>query len=409
MTTRANKHFFKLKPTAYFTALVSMFISNSAVFAVEPVSIKAGAFELTPTLGMSISDTDNLFLTNTDEISSRLFVINPRINAYTESGPNTFDFNAEVINGEYSATSEDDYTDFYLSGDAGLEINRLNSVNLYASFFDTHERRGTGFSQGSNLPDVPDEFDATEYGLSYQFGSGESQGRLVVDAGRYDKEYTNNRTMTTFRDREDTLLGATFYWRVMPRTDLLIQYNTKGIDYVTDPAMVVNGADTLDSDENYLYVGAAWEASAATTGTIKFGYGEKEFDDPDRMDVDGASWEVGIEWQPLTYSTFNIGARRGFGEASGVGNALETKSLSLSWQHEWLERLSSVVSANFNDDDYLGTVRSDDHSEFSAGLIYNFDRWLDIDLTFTSDSRDSNFSLFEYDQNVIKLGIEASL
>lgn len=52
--------------------------------AVEPQEIKAGNFDLIPTITVDARDTDNMFLSNINEIDSKLYIVSPRLEAMTK-------------------------------------------------------------------------------------------------------------------------------------------------------------------------------------------------------------------------------------------------------------------------------------------------------------------------------------
>lgn len=391
-----------------FIAAVSALVPSLAL-AVDPQPIEAGAFNLIPTVTLDARDTDNMFLSADNEVDSKLYIVSPRLEAVTESNGNSLRLAGQIDEANYSATSEDDYTDWRVTGDAHLQMDVRNAFDFNAGFFRTRETRGTGFSQGGFLPTTPDRYEETTYGASYQFGTRDSLGRLVLSANSYDKSYRNNRITTQFRDREDMRFSGAFYWNLSPRTDIFVEYQQADIDYGTDPVVAVGVPDSLDSDEQYVYVGISWEASAATTGSLKVGQGDKEFSDADRGDADASVWEANILWEPLSYSAFNFTASRSFDEATGVGNALEAQRYAINWQHSWSDSLRSTFTWYTSDDDYTGSTRQDDIDAVSFRLDYSVQRWFDVFVSFSQDSRDSNFGNFNYDQNVAAIGFAASL
>jgi len=380
-----------------------------SVLAVDPQPIEAGAFNLIPTVKVDLQDTDNMFLSNTNEVDSRLTIISPRIEAITESNGNSLAIAGQIDEANYSATDEDDYTDWRVGADAHLQMDSRNSFDLNAGFFRTRETRGTGFSQGGFLPTSPDRYEETTYGASYQFGTRESLGRLVISGDSYDKSYRNNRITTQFRDREDMEWSGALYFNLSPRTDIFVEYIQRDIDYGTDPLVVPGAPDSLDSDEDYYYVGVSWEASAATSGSLKIGQGDKDFDDADRAKADLTSWEANILWEPLSYSVFNFTASQRFDEATGVGNALDTRRYSINWQHAWSDNLTSTVNWYTSDDTYTGSTRQDDIDALSIRLDYSVQRWFDVYVSFSQDERSSNFGNFSYEQNIAAIGFQASL
>jgi hypothetical protein len=387
----------------------SIFFINISALATEPAPVKAGAFDLIPTLDIDYSDTDNMFKSASNQVDTTLLLLNPRLQAIVDDGSSSFSLSAEAIDGDYSATSEDDYTDWRVAADTHLQVSTRNAFELNAGLFSTREMRGTGFSQGGLLPSDPDSYEETTAGISYLYGDSESFFSFDLNAGIYDKTYDNNRSQTQFREREDDRLSATAYFNVSPRTNILLEYRNTDIDYTTDPIAVLGARDSLDSEETYAFIGVTWEATAKTTGSIKVGHGDKEFSDADRADADGAFWEASILWEPLSYSSVTLNAQSGFGEAVGQGDALETDNYNLSWTHEWSNSLSHSLSLYASDDDYIGSQRADEFDTLSLRVDYSVRRWFDVNVSIAREERVSSFSLFNYKENVVAIGFSVSL
>src|SRR5258706_10067848 len=108
----------------------------------------------------------------------------------------------------------------------------------------------------------------------------------------------------------------------MPRTELLAQVGHRNIDYSLSTS-------TQSSTEDRFLVGVKWEATAATTGTAKFGQMTKKFDSAGRQDFSGSSWDVGVRWSPLSYSVFDISSAKQTAESTGVGDAVVGKSYAV--------------------------------------------------------------------------------
>lgn len=399
----------RLKKITQALITIGAISASPLLFAIEPQSFQAGAIDFTPTVDVDYSHTDNQFKTTDNEVSSNIFKVNPKLEGKVQDGANTYSVAGEILYGDYSYSSKDDYTDWKVDGAAHFALNARNALDLNAGFYDTHEVRGSGFSQGGLIPADADTYEETTFGASYQYGTRSSFGRLVVGVNNLDKDYTNNRLTTQFRDRENFDWDATFYLNVSDRTDMFVEYSASDINYKTDPNAIIGTGDTLDSDETYIYAGITWGATAKTNGSFKIGYGEKSFDDSDRKDVDGLVWEANINWEPRSYSTFNINTKQGFEEASGVGNALDTTQYGINWTHSWNDMISSTLGARHSKDDYAGSTRNDSLDSFSLKIDYAFDRWLDLYISLSKDKRDSNFNGYSYKENVAAIGFSASL
>lgn len=386
-------------------ALCISALTPVAAMAVEPNPIEMGNLQIVPTLGITATEDDNIFRNQFNEFESTIYNYRPRILTTLDSGANSFTLDLAADKGEYVETDEDDYTDWNATLAAHVELNASNIIDFNYRFNDAHEFRGTGFSQGDNIPVLPDEYEETRVGASYQIGNNESLGRLQFSIGSYEKDYTNNFVLTQYRERQDDYWGATFYWNLSPRTSLLLEYRNREVEY----GATLAGTTTLDSEEEYVYVGIEWEASAATTGSLRIGQGDKTFDAGNRADADLPSVEGDITWTPVDYSTVTLYASQIFDETQGFGNAIERRTMGVTWQHEWTQRFSSNVNVNLSDEDHLASLRQDDYDTYSVGVTYSVARWLDIGLDIGREDRQSNAVGLTMERGYAAIRLEASL
>jgi hypothetical protein len=394
----------------YTAILVSSSLGfTTLAYAVEPTALQWGPIDIVPTLGFDVMQDDNIYRTDLIEVESLITIISPRLQAIYENGGNRFNLDLEAFKGDYEETSADDYEDYRVAGDAHIEVTNRNFFDLSFVSDNTHETRGTGFSEGGNLPLKPDEYDLKQFDVSYQLGTNESVGRVVLTAGQSAKEYNNNLERTVFREVDIDNFGATFFYNLSPRTALLLEVRHSEADYTTDPETVIGGLDTLDSEEDYVFLGIEWEATSQVSGNVRIGTGEKEFDDKDRKTIDDPSYEMGLTWSPRTYSVIDFAASQLFAEANGFGDAVERDRISVNWKHDWSDRLSTIVNVSRQDEDYGGTDREYTYDFYSVGVEYAFARWMDVKFEVIQDNRDTDIVSFDYDRPVIALGFVMSL
>ena len=144
------------------------------------------------------------------------------------------------------------------------------------------------------------------------------------------------------------------------------------------------------------------------------GYTEKDFESATRSTFYGVDWEAGVEWQPISYSTFRFSTSADTRETNGEGNFIRGRDYTASWDHEWLQRLSTSTSISKLTDEYVlddeGIAnREDDLMRYTAALNYQARRYLSFSLYYTLNDRDSNRDAIGYDRSVIGLSAEVSL
>lgn len=372
--------------------------------ALQPASVDMGPFKMVPTLGIQTGQDDNIFLTDGNETDSWITVINPQVQFVAQDGPSSYSLTYGLNFGKYHDSSPDDYVDHNLKGDINLELNSRNFLDISAAYTKNHEPRGTGSNQGSNATAnaEPVEYDERSLDVAYTYGSREATGRFKVSGGILDKEYTNFEAQNAARNRITNYVDGTFYYRVAPKTQAIFEVKRKRIDYdlTTSP---------LDSTEMFYLVGATWEATANTSGTVKVGMSDKSFSSPTLQDDSSLSWEVSLNWSPIERSTFILSTAKLPEETDGSGSYIDRTSASLMWTHAWTEQLSSRVTAGRRNGDYVGNSREDDEDNFGIGLTYSMRRWLDLSLDWAYSDRSSNQAGLDYDKNTVYLRADIAL
>jgi hypothetical protein len=377
-------------------------IGSGTAGASPPGGIPVGPMTVYPGVDLAQGHNDNLFLRQTNLKSSSFTIVSPYVRAEAKTGPHKFDIGFRMDEARYHQSPSDNYSnyaftatgDMVFSGRAGL---KLNAVHRHAI-----DPRG---SNDRTVSPSPDQYDNTGIEGVFRYGAAGARGRIEVDGGAYALRYTNNRAFTAVADRDTTQFGGTFYWRVMPRTEVLAQMGHRIVAYKL-------ATSAQDSTEDRFLVGVKWEATAATTGTAKFGRQMKKFDSPGRADFTASSWDVGVRWSPLTYSVFDFVSSKQASESTGVGDAVLGTNYGVTWSHAWNSRLRTSVLASFRHDDFPGTSgggRQDDTSSFGLKVGYDFRRWLRLGAEFTHTERESNGVDLNYKRNLLLFTVGATL
>tara|TARA_R110002124_G_scaffold74843_16_gene201019 strand:- start:429 stop:1613 length:1185 start_codon:yes stop_codon:yes gene_type:complete len=394
-----------MSKTKLATAIGMACVCTSS-FAQEEVGIDLGAFELVPTLTTTAGFNDNVTRSNDEGIDSWFSTIVPRFTLVNNFGLNSLRFGYQLSRGDYFSSSADDYTDHLIFASLDYELNSRHRIKSSIDFEDGHDDRGESFSlgRGSELSS-PDEFKESEIDFTYSYGALSAQARLDVNLNYRDKDYKIDTDEYKLRDRSKSTVGGTFYYNIGAATDLLFETTITDVEY----AFSTSDASSLDSVQTAYLIGAQWQSTASTSGYAKIGYQDKKFDAAGREDFSGTTWQAGIVWEPLDRSTFILDTRNQARETNGDGNFIRNKDVSLSWRHEWLQRLRTQAGVAFGTDDYEGSGRTDDIQELNLAVIYEFRRWLTFNLGYTYSERDSNRDVINYDQNIYRLTAKVTL
>ncbi|MGZ9898556.1 outer membrane beta-barrel protein [Shewanella gaetbuli] len=391
----------------YVTASVLMALSYQVSAADEKAGVikTESGFDLTPGVNASLKYDDNIASTNTDQQESWILAVTPAIQAKMLDGNNTYTIEAGLEYGNYFDSTDDNYLDGLLRGEADIEFNQSNRLNVDAAYIYGHEDRGTGIFEGiGGLQDEPNQFDMYHAGGYYEYGARTTPARVRVNAKYLSKEYTNFEDVTQYRNYDDAIFGATFYYDTRASTSLLLDYQNTTTAYdVEDPF------GDRDSNTQDLRLGVEWEATATTEGSVKVGYQKKSFDNADREDFSGIAWDAKITWTPLTYSQFDFSTGSSSKDPNAFGDYVRATTYGFKWDHDWSELIGTTLAYNRSVDDYTGIEREDISNMYTASVNFSILRWVTLKAGVDISDNSSTEQRYEYDRNVYFLTAEMTL
>lgn len=386
-------------------------LSQAAANAVGPAVIDAGPVAITPTFGADTIYRDNIYLQENNPTDSWLFVARPAVTAMVQDRSNIYQLGYKGEAGWYEVDRSNDRNDYFdntFSGDARVEISDRWRAEGYTRWTRSHEDRGEGLSEGLVGEFIPEpiRYDQGDVGGSLQYGTP-GVGRLVMRASYMDREYQNFQQFTRPRDRDETTLGSTFFYPVAPNTDVLIDYEYVDISY---PTPFVE-APPLDSQENFLSVGAQWEITPNMTSTAKAGYVDKQFDSSQRKDWDGIGWTVELMMQPRERDSILVRSSRAPEETTLQGDFIKRENLEAVWTHDWSDRVFTDLGTLVGRDTYEQSFddRQDDIYNVSLKVGYAFRRWAIFSAGYKYDEKDSNAENLSYTENSFNISVDLSL
>jgi hypothetical protein len=356
-------------------------------------------FFFTPYLGVAGGHDSNLFFSDINKKGSNLFIGTAGFGVDARSSNSVLQMNAQLQDGRYTSSKEDSYIDSNIDTRLDYAIDRRNFVRAGIQYIRGHDPRG---STDRPFGESPDRYREGDPYFNYAFGAPGARGRIEVYYSDMFKRYINNREFTAGSDRDQQEYGGAFYVRAMPRTYALIEAREDNIRYK------VPGPST-SADETRLYLGVSWEASAATTGTIKFGRLKRDFIADNLQDFSGNSWEGLVSWAPRTYSKFDLYTARQTNESTGLGNFILTSLGGVTWTHDWTSYVRTSVDVRYQRDAYQGFDRTDKTWLTALKAGYKFRRWLTLGAEYDYWKRDSNLDIYDYTRNLFLITATASM
>ena len=385
----------EMKKAVIGTALLCLGTGNA--FALGH-GFDVNGLQINPTIQVSGQYDDNVTRAETQTTSSWVSIVRPDLDITAGSDINYINFGYVFERGEYYSSKNDSYSDHFVDAATHNEFSSKAMLDAALSYTRSHDARGSTFSGIITGFNTPDKWYETAANAKFSYGGQDATGRVVLDGGFAAKRYYNHRTLTAGRDMNTAEGGATFFYKVGAKTSAFVEGRYKVYDYRLATSL-------LDSSEVSTYAGLTWEATARTTGIAKFGWQRKKFKRGNQAAGNYFSYDLAVEWAPLTYSTWTLASGYKANETDGTGSYIKTNDVNLAWTHEWNERFSHTANVGYKRDNYVGaaTARKDNYTMAGINLNYDLTSWLDVGADYAYTNRSSNVINADYKQNVFSV------
>jgi len=380
-------------------------VFSGSVLANEPAAyITDSGVSITPVIDAGQKYDDNIFSQATNPQSSIIYTVAPAVNFALGDGVNTHEVDVAFESGTYLDSSDDNYITGSLGYAGHFEASSSSKFDVSIDANWKIEPRGTGITEGlGDTATEPLKFEEQIAELGYEYGSASSKARVAFDGRFYSKSYSNFKEVTQARSFDAPSLAGTFFYSTNSRTDAFIELKAETIGYDVQEAV------SRDSDVYSALVGVKWEATALTSGSVKIGQQQKSFDNANREDFSGVSWDASVQWQPLTYTTLSFNTSRNARDPNVVGDYINESIYGVNWAHQWSQKLSTTLGYNFTDEDYSGVTRVDETSMLSADLSYDLARWVEISLYANATDKVSTTDTIVFDKSIVGINFIFSL
>ena len=398
---------------AALLAAAAMLTAAGTANAVDPMPLNQdGPVEFIPTIKVSQGYDDNVNEEGDgDEDSSNVTKVAPNFLWRAQERANRYQLSYTPSFQRYSHDSDDNRVNHNAAAIARLTLDSRNRLGLGL----TANRNQSTSGEAEGDPDEGDINERLAFNGDYTFGARGAQGQIELDADYVWNRYANNLTGIANNQSEEydsPRLGARFLWRATPKTQLFVEGRYADFDYQWSESK-------LDSENISAAVGARWQATAKTSGSVQLGRQEKRFDDGDKSDEDVNSWQAELTWSPETYSTVTLSTANTLEEGSELEggasreDAIEQTTYSINWDYAWSGRVSTNLGYSLREEDYVGgDIRdreSEDTDTVTAGVSYSFRRWLDFGFETRFKDNDSSQDASDYDRNTYFLTATLSL
>lgn len=374
-----------------FVSLLSFtLLLNPSLYAAE--GLKLGDTEVIPWGEIKVQYDDNVFLDSNNEKDDFIVTLTPGISLERPFSDNLLklDYHADIS--EFMDYSSQDSINHYLSGE--MEVNwRDVSFIAYDKFTRAYERPSAEDTSRVKRDDNRAGIKAIIEGE-----------RLGIELGyeNFMRDYRSEAVYDAY-DRKEHIYSFVLTHQTFSKTRLLFEYDFAQVRYDNDSVR-------SDSDYHQYLIGAVGDLTRKTTATIKTGYMARDYEKADEPDFDNGVLYADITHKFSDKNALKLSCLRSAEESTyGTNNFYKVESVSATFDHYFSIRLLGFIAGQYRINSYPretteGTEtgkRKDKYYSLGAGLRYYLKEWLTLTLRADHIIRDSNFDVYEYNQNLV--------
>lgn len=308
-------------------------------------------------------------------------------------------YNADI--GKYAKYSSEDTVSHKLEGFLQYNLRSGLSFEVMDQYINSYKNRGTGISDqlseyNTNLLNL-----IMIYKTSHRFD-------FRIDASYFLVNY--DQSTDDFRHRYDLSLAAYLFYKATPKTRFFLEYEYVDITY--EKNILSN------SREHHYFGGVQWDITAKSKGSIKAGYGVKNFASSLKASRDFIlEAQINHHFTPKTSVTLGVSRRTNETDVSATDFVI-SDTVELGYLQRVTAKITANIRLSYTHDDYkrddftyegnTGKL-DDDYYSGAFALQYRFREWVWTDAGYIFTSRDSTFSEFDYITNVVFFRLTGSL
>ena len=343
-------------------------------------------------LGGALQTSDNIFLDSTNEVSDTIWVFSPGIELNIGQEPSNANVNFVYVH---------DFVNYTSNGD----LDRDDPDAKLSGYYRTSKSR-------------------IDYGLSYvESSQNDASNNLVGDLARRDLfsyfvrgewDVSAKSSVSAaydgldvsydnpgLSDRDVSSIPLNYYWEVSPKLDLSVGYRYRNTSFgrQVSPNPNIPFGRLPDYDDQFLNVGVRGELGPKTTGEIRIGVQDRDFNTRGVSDDDLFSADARVLWEATENSNMSVLVSRDF-NADAFGTSIESTELQLSGSTTLRGQLSGFASIRLTDDKY-GTGRSDDGTFGQLGFTFTPNMHSSVSLSYMIYNNSSDLQAADFDNAII--------
>jgi polysaccharide biosynthesis protein VpsM len=398
--------------SAVFALLLA--VSLLGVGVKDAHALNFGRATVNPYVDFNSVYDDNVFRTGSDRIDDWYFLVSPGIKFNVPQRDNLFvlEYRADIY--KYVDTGNaNDTVDHYLHGAAAFNFPGGMSIKVDDLANKSHESRGTEniVEVGSNLNRYYSNLLNAEvaYAFADRYKIAVGYQNFMIDYVLDDQKY---------RDQFNNAATLTLFYQLAPKTSALIQGSYKRVNHDNGNESVHEVAQTLDSNEYWAEAGLTWNFTAKSTGTIKGGYEWKVFDFAGSKDFTNPIFEVDINHNFTSKTAIVLsGVRQAYESDEFRADYYTGTTGSIELDYRPVTKILIAPRGSYSYNRYAQDITIDTQTAtrtdgvWNAGIdvTYDMNKWFSVGLGYTHSNRASNFTIYDYTDNLAMVKLKGTI
>ena len=207
----------------------------------------------------------------------------------------------------------------------------------------------------------------------------------------------DDRAIGTLIDRDEHLIGASVFWKFVPKGDLFLNYSY-GLSNFTE-------SSDRDFTSHNITVGLRGDITSKLSSSFRIGYTREDPVHGNQTSFNGLILGGDYVYKPLERLTFTLSTQRARQESTfGTVVFYVTNNGTLSAVYQILPKVSLSARVGGGTNEYSAKQTADGKTDFrhdsfiigGAQAEYEIQPWLRVGLEYLRTSRDSNFPSFRF-------------
>lgn len=367
--------------------------------------IPLGAFRVFPTLGTTVSTTDNVLEAESGAESDVYLTLAPAVRLVSEWSQHALEFFARADVLRHADNDSEDVADWTLGARGRLDVRRTTYVSAELWQTHQHERRASPNSPGNIAEPIRFDRAHAEAGISFQPNHLRLFLGAAFDDFAYDDTPLSGGGILSNRDRDhdEIRLQARISLEVSEGFLVFAEAVRDRRDF--DLPLDRNGVNR-DSRGSFLNAGVSFDMADLLQGDLFVGFLDRQFGAP-LQDVSGLNYGASLTWSATELTTVRLSANRLLNDTTLAATSVSSdKSFGVGVDHELRRNVILRADVSIVDSDFVGTPRNDEIFSARIGASYLIDENWRASAGFERRECDSNSPGDDYVEDRVDVGLQ---